>query len=87
MAKRRGNAPWGVPSSCYVCFLQQFDASFDEVAERFAFQHAVLQQCQVDELFNNLVVVGKASVNIVLLRFQRLCMKKCLPLLKKMNLI
>ena len=54
-----------------MVLFNHFNATLNEVVQRFAFQHAVLQQCQVDELFNNLVVVGKASVNIVLLRFQR----------------
>ena len=58
------------PSYCfieYVLSLDKFYASLEELIECFALQHAVLQECEVNELMDNSVVSSKTAEDVVLL--------------------
>ena len=49
--------------------MYKIDAAFNEVTERFSFQHAVLEQGKVDKLVDLAVLLAIAGQDFVLLFF------------------
>ena len=44
--------------------FDEVDASLEEFVEGFSLEHSVLQECEVDELVNDVVALGVAIPNV-----------------------